>query len=290
MNKKILVSVMMLMMAVLMVAAMSLSVSAIAGTQTINLTFPTSSTFITGDITLRAEVNGSNYTLNAGTANGLANISGVTFQYSTDGGTTWYVFVTNRSNINNGSLSNWTIVVDTLNLSDVNVTRWRALAGNGTNGNNTKITSAVATAVTVDNTVPVISFASAANSVFSTDLATFTATVVNASTCRVKFGTDNRLDFSMTKSSDTCTYTLNKNTIPDETYSVTVTGNDGINSTPLARSFAFSLRSGDVVTGQVGAKAVVEAAQTAQQQSQKQKYLIIGGAVVLIFLMLKGKK
>lgn len=285
MNKKILISTMLAVLALLSITAVS------AATTTIEVLGPNASIFIGGTILLRAEVNGSAYNHSGSGNPDTANITGVTWEFSTDGGTNWYVAATNRSNVNNGSISNWTADLNTLNLSDSNVTRWRALARNGTSGNNTRATSAEIASVTVDNTVPVISFASAANTVFTTDLTTFTATVANASTCRVKFGTDNRLSFAMTKSSDTCTYVLNKNIIPDETYSVVVTGNDGTNSTAPARSFTLSLRSGDVVTGQVGATAVVQAAQTAQQQSQNQKFLLYGAVIVIIFLALKnGKK
>ena len=275
--------------AMVAVLALFLAPAAIAATNTIAVLGPNSSTFIGGTILLRAEVNGSGFNHSGSGNPGTANITGVTWEFSTDGGTTWYVATTNRSNINNGSLSNWTANLNTLNLSDSNVTQWRALAGNGTDGNNTRSTSASITAVTVDNTVPVISFASAANVVFSTDLETFTTTAINASTCRVKFGTDNRLDFAMTKSSDTCTYVLNKNTLPDETNVLTVTGNDGTNRTIQGRSYTISLRQNDVISGNIDSTVVTQVAQTAQQK-QHQKDLLIIAAVIVIALMINGKK
>ena len=278
-----------ILMAMMAVMVLLSAIQAVAPTSTIAVLGPNATTFIGGTILLRAEVNGSGFNHSGAGNPSTANITGVTWEYSTDGGTTWYVATTNRTNVNNGSLSNSTANLNTLNLSDSNVTRWRALAQNGTDGNNTRSTSAEIAAVTVDNTIPVISFASSANTVFSTDLATFTTTGINASTCRLKFGTDNRLDFAMTKSSDTCTYILNKDTLPDETYAVTFTASDGTNSTINALSFVIALRSEDAISGNIDSKVVTQVAQTAQQKA-KQKNMLIIAAVIIIALMLNNKK
>lgn len=270
--------------------------SAIAATQTINLTTPAASSIITGTINLVAEVNGTNQSARASASGNpnTANITNVTFQYTVDAGTTWVNAISNGSNPNNGTLSNWTVGFSTLHLNDTDAFQWRALAQNGTNGGNTVMTSLTVTINRVDNTIPVVSgFLQSANTMITSDPTTISATAINASICILKFGS-NPATYNMTKSGNTCSYSLSKNVVPDATYDVLVTAGDGFNSSNRGQSYTVSLLSSDAIAqpGIGGASATGVGKAAVQVQQQKQEFSLTTIAVVIIagLVVINGKK
>ncbi|MBI4029313.1 MAG: hypothetical protein HY376_03025 [Candidatus Blackburnbacteria bacterium] len=271
----------------------AIQASATSQTNTINLTAPSTNTIITGTINLTAQVNGSNYNQSGGGNPDTANITRVTFQISTDAGSTWTTFASNDSNVNNGTMSNWTINVATLNLSDTTAYLFRALAGNGTIGNNTRATSGTVS-VRVDNTVPVFSqFLQTANTILTSDPSTISVTTINTSICTLRFGS-NPTSYNMTQSGNTCSYSLKRNVVPDSTYDVRVTIGDGLNGSFNTQPYTISLLSQDAIApGGVGGASVTGVGQAAVQvQQQKQEFSLTTIAVVIIaaIVVINGKK
>ena len=290
MKGKILILMTVFVVAFLMSA---IQASATSQTDTINLTVPTTNTIITGTINLTAQVNGTNYSSSTSGNPDTANITRVTFQFSTDAGSSYTTFASNDSNAANGTMSNWTISFSTSNLSDTSAYLFRALAGNGTIGNNTRATS-LTVSVRVDNTIPQNpAFVQATNTVLSTDPSTISVTAVNSSICTLRFGS-NPTSYNMTKSGNACTYSLKKNVVPDSTYDVQITSGDGLNQTVNTQSYIVSLLSQDAIApGGVGGASATGIGQAAVQvQQQKQEFSLTTIAVVIIaaIVIINGKK
>lgn len=213
------------------------------------------------------EVSGT-YTFNVTLTNlstGAENVTNVSWFYTPSVGSTTYLGK-NTSNIGAAWLSNVSVTINksmsTLGLFDsgtytIIACAWNASPKQTSLASTANITTSDAdgrtcdsnTLVTVDNTVPAATTTLTANKEYNFP-ASLTGTVYNASSC---YFTINNKVFTgtLTQSSlgtETCAYTLQSYSLPDGTYSVTVTGTDssaGANATTSdGLSVIFTSKSG----------------------------------------------
>lgn len=264
--------------AVLALVMLLQAFSVLAATNFQSILNPANDDTVSGTIILRVEVNGSNY-------NVTQNVTNVTF-YAWDYAGNETILGTNVSNVNNWTLSNWTLLFDTAGLEDARSSytfgvRLRNVSNGFFNATNN-------TGIIVDNTNPTFAFTQAANTEFNSRTETITVTVglANGTTCLFNFGSN---VYTGTLSGTSCTRTLSRGNPSDYVYSVTVTATDGVDSvTSVPRSFIVDFAG----NGNAASPAAIGEAGAGQFfKSQKNKtVLLVMGAAVILLMAVNGKK
>lgn len=273
------------------------------------MVFPATSEIIQASITLNAEINGTRYSNLTGAAAINSNISNVTFQLSRDDGSTWTDIAYNVSNINNFTISNWSVTFNTATVGDVAsgtavLYRFRARAyngsGSGVSGLALLSTTSGSTSIRVDNTIPVLSWTSPADG-STIDLVnpSITVNALNAtknSSCQVFFSTVATGPFQnfamVSTNNDACRYTASGGSPADSMYTTYAQATDGYNVTALSRrtfNIDFFPNGGGSNQKVVAVQAGVNEA-VAQSQSQNYTLYAIIVAIAGFILLGLGKK
>lgn len=276
------------MLVLVMLVALAASADAAEITQEINAEDLASSTRRGGTINLHVTVNGSMYACSAATNCPIgANITSVniTFQRTAPGGgTLTYASCRNSTNVDNGTLSNWTCTLQTNEWEDTGTFTIDAEIWNASARRNT---TADVTGIQTENTVPIATFGTstpADNVEQRTSTVTIdTTTDINASSCTLFVGAK---DYVVTPTGltgagggESCSRQLSS--LSDGSYTVYWVTTDGQNQT-----------TGATRTLKINAKGLSGAASSVvqqQQQVQEQSNAgVVVAAVVLVTLMIGG--
>lgn len=290
-----------LLIPIVALIALMLIQSALATTNTALMISPSDGAVVQGTITIVGEVNATNYNQQSNPT-GTSNISNVTFEFSVDGGTTWFKMGGNTSygGGNNLTLANWSILFDTTTYADVasGSSDTYRLRINAFNGSVSRVTSSGIT-VRIDNTLPVVSISSPAAEakIDGLENTAITISAVNStynSSCKVLFSTasGNQGPFTPYTASgsgaDQCKYTLTAGTIAEGWYSVKAQATDGYNTTTTAtRSYLvdFFKNTGGNANKQIIAQGVQ--AHQAKADSNNQLLIVLIVAVIGYFFIMK---
>jgi len=251
---------------------------------------PITDQVVTGILTLRSQLNESNTMGAAGTG----NITNVTWEYSSDD-STWTVAAYNNSNLGNNAstntngVNNWTQKFNSTTIADINLLTWRTRIYNGSS--NTLVnTSASATSVRIDNTVPVVSLVTTDGTVISKSSRTVSATIQNSSSCTVIFNVN---EYVGTTSGDTCSYEIPLRSIGEGAHGLEFRGYDGYNYTLSTSNVRVRVDMVKASTSlSVEAQKEVATVAVAEDQKQKSSNMNINLLVVVIaivaFILLTG--
>ena len=260
-------------------AAMLIQAAAI--TQEIHT--PAANSRISGTINLIVPVNGTMYSCNvAGCIPPFANVSqvGVNYTRTSPSGGLETGGCINRSNIDNGTLTNWTCSFNTNVLEDIGTYTFTAYVYNGTGANLVQRNTTTSTGVTVDNFAPSAVFG-ALTPADNVEQKANTVTVdteadINATSCTLFVGAK---DYDVTPSGDVCSRQLSS--LSDGSYTIYWQTSDGLNST-----------TGATRTLRINAKGVSGAAATeitrqavAREQGDTTMLVIIGSVIVVVVVV-----
>lgn len=276
-----------------MMLLMVLSGTVLAVTNTQVILTPTSSARFSGQINATVEVNGSMYACStAGCQVVFANVSqvGINYTRTTPSGGSETGACISRSNLYNGTATNWSCLFNTTILEDTGTYTFTAYIYNGSGANLVQKNTTTSTSVTIDNTVPVVSFDQSLSTRFG-DGDALTATVTNTSLCNIRFGSNSLLNMTLSTGRTSCSYSLSS-LIPDGSYDTAITVSDSFNSTVVTRSYVVGISQGSnpaVKRQQLAAQAAVQAAAAEQGNNSALIIFLLLGAFVL-FGMKSGKK
>lgn len=236
---------------------------------------PLASTRITGTIDLRVEVNGTMYKCQQAACGAGANVSGVNFTYTRTAPTagTATIACNNLTNINNGSVANYTCSFNTNVLEDVGTYTITAQVRKNTTA--VLVNSTTVTLVVVDNFVPSTAFGTLTPA-DGVEQRTSTVTIdteadINATTCTLFVGSK---DYDVTPSSDSCSRQLSS--LSDGSVSIYWVTSDGLNtSTGAERTLRINARG----TSGAAAATVTTAADAVQARNN---LMFVVVAVVIV--------
>lgn len=145
-------------------------------------------------------------------------------------------------------------------------------------------TATAITGVTVDNTVPTAPTLTCDSVYSNNEEVSYAVTGAQTTACTIYFSS--AIDYAMTHSGDTCTYTVVRNSPADKAYEMYAIASDGTNTTTSAKC---EVRVEAFPDG--GGIPAIEIAQT---QTSKKKttemMVIIGASLFVLYLIFSSKK